>query len=283
MQLDRTVILFDEIDEMVRARDVEPDAFGRFLTTSMLPKLGELWKRRKVIYFIATNDIRFFDPAVTRAERFDLVIQVPPPSFERKVSRMLELLSSMSAGVTGVGFTQDDVEQALRAAAGADKRDSKNPTSLPTECVLAKFLLLRYDQLHEVAALIAALRRGTSDERLPRKLMEGALTQVADAFLSTCVPYRHFFESASYKRHDFSKMALWEIEGVPLAGMKDRIVTRNGKEWYRWDPAFDDMGKLGWKCTVKWPGVIRCPSISKRSPRPFAKSPGRKATKRRKK
>jgi hypothetical protein len=51
MQLDRTVILFDEIDELVRAREKDSDAFGRFLTTSMLPKLAELWSGRKVIYF----------------------------------------------------------------------------------------------------------------------------------------------------------------------------------------------------------------------------------------
>lgn len=283
MQLDRTVILFDEIDEMVRARDVEPDAFGRFLTTSMLPKLGKLWKRRKVIYFIATNDIRFFDPAVTRAERFDLVIQVPPPSFNRKVSRVLQLLNSISNGWTTIGFTQNDVEQALRSAAGADKGDPKNPTPLPTEYILAKFLLLRYDQLHELAALIPALQRGKSNGTVPRKLMEDALSQVADPFLCTCGPYKHFVESANYERHDFSKTALWEVEGVSPASMKHRIVERNGKQWYHWDPAFDDMGKLGGKCTVTWPGVIRCPSISKRSPRPLAKSSGRKPTKGRKK
>lgn len=38
-ELDHAVVLFDEIDELVRERDVEEDAFGRFLTTSMLPKL----------------------------------------------------------------------------------------------------------------------------------------------------------------------------------------------------------------------------------------------------
>ncbi len=164
-----------------------------------------------------------------------------------------------------------------------NKKDPKNPTPLPTECVLAKFLLLRYDQLHELAALIASLRRGKSDGRVPRKLMEEALTQVADPFLSTCGPYRHFFESANYERHDFSKIALWEVEGIYPAGVKHRIVTRNGKQWYRWDPTFDDMSKLGGKCTVKWPGVIQCPSVSDHSTRRFVKKSGHKTTKRHKK
>ena len=77
MELDHVVILFDEIDELVRERDLEPDQFGRFLTTSMLPRLGELWKARKVIYFVATNHIEYFDRAVTRSERFMLLFSQP--------------------------------------------------------------------------------------------------------------------------------------------------------------------------------------------------------------
>ena len=83
MQLDRTVILFDEIDELVREREMESDAFGRFLTTSMLRRLAE-WKRRKVMYFVATNHIEYFDSAIVRAERFDAIVHVPPPSFQRQ-------------------------------------------------------------------------------------------------------------------------------------------------------------------------------------------------------
>jgi ATPase family associated with various cellular activities (AAA) len=261
MQLDRTVILFDEIDEMVRARDVEPDAFGRFLTTSMLPKLAQLWKSRKVIYFIATNDITFFDPAVTRGERFDLVIHVPHPAFEKKVSRILKLVSSISQRATSVEFTQNDVDQALRRAAGADKRDPKNPTPLPGEFVLAKFLLLRWGQLDELAALAAAVRGVASDEKLSRKLLEEALTQIADPFLSTCAPYRHFVESANYEQHDFNRMALWEVQGDCPPAIKQRIVRRNDKHWYQWHPTFDDMSKVcGQDCTIAFPGILQCRS-----------------------
>lgn len=67
MELDRCVVLFDEIDELVRERQKEPDAFGRFLTTSMLPKLAELWKQRRIIYFVATNHVAYFDSALTKS------------------------------------------------------------------------------------------------------------------------------------------------------------------------------------------------------------------------
>src|SRR6185312_1299174 len=63
-ELDHAVVLFDEIDELVRERDMEKDAFGRFLTTSMLPKLAELWDARKILYFVATNHINYFDSAI---------------------------------------------------------------------------------------------------------------------------------------------------------------------------------------------------------------------------
>jgi len=92
MELDHAVVLFDEIDELVRERAIEPDQFGRFLTTSMLPRLAELWKGRKVMYFVATNHIEYFDRAVTRSERFDAIIFMSPPSFEAKIERLLQVL-----------------------------------------------------------------------------------------------------------------------------------------------------------------------------------------------
>ena len=97
MELDRTVVLFDEIDDLVREREREPDSFGRFLTNSMLPKLAQLWKQRKIIYFVATNHIGYFDRAVTRSERFDALILVSPPSFDAKVKRLRDLLRRRTA------------------------------------------------------------------------------------------------------------------------------------------------------------------------------------------
>src|SRR5262249_53914110 len=92
MELDHCVILFDEVDELVRERafrnpqqeQASADMFGRFLTTSMLPKLAELWKQRKILYFVATNHLEYFDEAIKRSQRFDAHLFVAPPSFEKK-------------------------------------------------------------------------------------------------------------------------------------------------------------------------------------------------------
>src|SRR5208282_1778543 len=94
-ELDHTVVLFDEIDELVREREMEEDAFGRFLTTSMLPKLAQLWEARKIFYFVATNHINYFDSAIIRSHRFDSLVLVSPPSFQTKVKHLKELLADI--------------------------------------------------------------------------------------------------------------------------------------------------------------------------------------------
>src|SRR5262249_18388480 len=146
MELDHTVILFDEIDELVRERDVEPDAFGRFLTTSMLPKLAELWEQRKVIYFIATNHIEYFDRAVTRAQRFDALIFVTPPSFKKKIDELYRLIKKERAGIR---IRRSVRETHINAALNALQCSSQYSPSaaLADNHLLAKFIMLRWDQL----------------------------------------------------------------------------------------------------------------------------------------
>jgi hypothetical protein len=259
MQLDHTVILFDEIDELVRAREMEVDAFGRFLTTSMLPKLAQLWKRRKVIYFVATNHIQFFDPAVTRAQRFDALIQVAPPSFDTKIRRIVDLLKESSITVDGVTLTREEVENTLTAAAQIEEpKDSTKPIELPPEHVLAKFLLLRWDQLHELVAAIRKHSGGKSSLTLTRAVVEEALRDVADPFLNICKPYRDFVDSSKYEQHDFSKLTLWEVRGTVPEQLKPKITIGKERNWYTSQSAFGDLSDLGEKCSVERPGIITC-------------------------
>ncbi|HEX7959429.1 MAG TPA: ATP-binding protein, partial [Terriglobales bacterium] len=89
MELDRCVVLFDELDELLRDRtNDETDPFGRFLTTLMLPKLAELWKQRRLIYFLNTNLIGNADAAIRRSERFDANILVETPSLAVKKKQL---------------------------------------------------------------------------------------------------------------------------------------------------------------------------------------------------
>ena len=258
MQLDRTVILFDEIDELVRARELEPDAFGRFLTTSMLPKLAELWKARKVIYFIATNHIRFFDSAVTRAERFDALVHVAPPSFKKKLDRVVHLLNENSIQVAPHRLSRRDVESALHSARRElQAQDGASDTPLPQRHILAKFMLMRWDQLEQLASAIKACHPSQRTITLSRSLMEQALTAIADPFFATCEPFRDFIESARYEQRDYSKTQVWQITGNVPGNCERHLELRNGITWFRVSPGLSDFVDLPCRCLPAGPGAKR--------------------------
>jgi hypothetical protein len=111
MDLRRAVVFFDEMDALAQTRegdhvdgDVqsspnndtrrssgggagEPlDVTRQLLTTSMLPKLASLWDQKRVIFLMATNHKQHLDPAITRPNRFDLLLCVAPPSWTSKCS-----------------------------------------------------------------------------------------------------------------------------------------------------------------------------------------------------
>lgn len=88
---EQLVVLLDEFDEMVRDRNIANDVLSRFLTTSMLPKLATINKRRRIVFIVATNYIDHFDFAIGRPGRFDVILQVMPPSFDAKAGRWPEL------------------------------------------------------------------------------------------------------------------------------------------------------------------------------------------------
>jgi len=262
LQLDRTVILFDEVDELVRARDKEHDAFGRFLTTSMLPKLAELWNRRSVIYFVATNHISFFDSAVIRAQRFDALIQVGPPSLRRKVNRLKQLLRGTFQRVNFTGLNALRVQNAVRKVASgrvprvAESDESKDKP-LPQDCGLAKFLLIRWDQLQELATAIRARHIGQKALTVNRAALEAALGDLADQSLRKCQTYQDYSESAKYEQHDFSKVSIWKVAGTIPSKYKGHFTKTAGSFWYQSELDLGDFRSFPGRLRMKGPGVLR--------------------------
>jgi hypothetical protein len=80
------VVLLDEFDELVRERGASAEVLSRFLTTAMLPKLATIRKRRRIVFIIATNHIETFDIAISRPGRFDVILQIMPPTAEAKLN-----------------------------------------------------------------------------------------------------------------------------------------------------------------------------------------------------
>jgi hypothetical protein len=88
-KLSRTVVIFDECDELFRKRDPKPAdeavrQVSAFVTASMLPKLQDLHDRSKIVVFICTNFLTSIDSAIKRPGRVDHLIAVAPPDeFQR--------------------------------------------------------------------------------------------------------------------------------------------------------------------------------------------------------
>lgn len=84
---EQIVVLLDEFDEMGRDRSKSTDILSRFITTAMLPKLAAINDGRKIVFLLATNYVSQFDAAFIRGGRFDMVLQVMPPTVEAKLAR----------------------------------------------------------------------------------------------------------------------------------------------------------------------------------------------------
>jgi len=83
-----TVVFFDEMDALAQKRGERIDVTRQLLTTSMLPKLSKLHDEGRVLFFMATNHQRNFDPAIKRPGRFDLLICMAPPSWSEKLKNI---------------------------------------------------------------------------------------------------------------------------------------------------------------------------------------------------
>jgi hypothetical protein len=267
MEVDHAVILFDEIDELVREREQEPDQFGRFLTTSMLPRLAELWKARKVIYFVATNHIEFFDRAITRSERFDAVVYLSPPTFEAKKIEILWILNEEYSINT-------KFDSAINQRTIADKlpylacesmktlpendRKAKSNDPIPPENVLSKFALVRWDELNEIALRVADLLKG--DGIITAEILEQGLLGMKDGKLRGLGEYCRFIsDPGNYERFDASRMGLWrvrEVEDVALPALKPlpHPFERRGDVFFAKAP-------IGKHENIRFPGYepVLCP------------------------
>jgi hypothetical protein len=100
-QAEGLLVLFDEFDELVLERgSPKAEAFSRFLTTAMLPKLASIHKGRTIAFIIATNNIDDFDIAIRRQGRFDHLVQVMPPTYDAKMTKKDWGVSMINIGQT---------------------------------------------------------------------------------------------------------------------------------------------------------------------------------------
>jgi hypothetical protein len=232
-ELDHSVVLFDEIDELVRERDIEKDAFGRFLTTSMLPKLAELWDARKILYFVATNHINYFDSAIIRSHRFDALILVSPPSFRAKIGQLEKLLEAQ--GLPGRRFETKEREIQKELNLFNDMPDNGPVQSDPAEdpkIGLAKFALLRWDEINELALRLVTILKARSP--VPRNIssdvLREALSEVEDSEWRKKKSYVDFLRDTRSERRDYQMLNVWEVRGKPKEAIPG-LIPANHLNW----------------------------------------------------
>lgn len=136
MDLRQVVVFFDEMDALAQTREGEDsaedgkrplnrllrsltrtgkgsgdlDVTRQLLTTSMLPKLANLWDRKRVIFLMATNHKQQLDPAITRPNRFDLLLCVAPAPWAGKSD------AAKLKGVLAVPQSDEVKEELIRLA-----------------------------------------------------------------------------------------------------------------------------------------------------------------------
>lgn len=154
MEVDRCVVLLDEIDELIQRRGPDTDPLERFFTTTMLPRLAKLWDRGRVLFFVNTNDVTRVDPAIRRSQRFDSAVLVLPPSYESKVAHLVK------DGVT-VPVSPVEVSAAYTAATAV----SPKSVSQDGKVNPAWFALMRHDQIDSFGAAYTRYVREESTRR----------------------------------------------------------------------------------------------------------------------
>jgi len=202
MDLRKAVVLFDEMDALAQTREEDPegksgeslDVTRQLLTTSMLPKLSDLWNKAGVVFLMATNHKQHLDPAITRANRFDLLLCVAPPPWmaKRSAAKLDRILKIVNAA---------QVEKELERLV---------PEASQTEELLGLFTV------SELGIFFDYLRRKTE----------------ADGLASVLKKYRTASEfSTMVEKWAKSVMAL--RDGTPARAEYDKDVNESRRQYYR--------------------------------------------------
>ena len=104
---------------------------------------------------------------------------------------------------------------------------------MPEGCILAKFLLMRWDQLKGWPRESFGARRYRSRTcAWIRRALERALADISDPHLSDCRPFREYAQAIQYEQHDFSKECVWEVRGNIPNSETAQFRKAAGGVWY---------------------------------------------------
>lgn len=105
--ISNTVILFDEIDEVIKTRSDKSTVQNRILTDVLLTKLNDLKENENILYVINTNDICDVDIAIKRDGRFDMLLFIDYIYYKEALEYFKNFINKESAIMTNPNLKSD--------------------------------------------------------------------------------------------------------------------------------------------------------------------------------
>ncbi|KGM88842.1 ATP-dependent Zn protease [Roseovarius mucosus DSM 17069] len=140
-----SILFIDEIDAFYTRTDLSGDgrndSYDVKAITALLEKLDGISDREGVIVVAACNHLKFVDPAIRRAGRFDVVVEIGLPTFEELAVIFGQHLGDRTSEIdltvcaaAALGRTGADCAAAVRMAGATARRGNR---AMTTDDVLA--------------------------------------------------------------------------------------------------------------------------------------------------
>jgi len=154
---------------------------------------------------------------------------LPSVSFQTKEKRIQKELRQI----------EKDLKEVCRSESTPAKNETKETLivrwreqNLASDRALAKFALLRYDELTELAYRLALILKARS--RIPKnistEILQEALVQVADSEWRKNKSYVDYIRDTRSERRDYQMLNVWEFRGRLKKSVPD-LVSANGRRW----------------------------------------------------
>ncbi|SDE94501.1 ATP-dependent Zn proteases [Celeribacter baekdonensis] len=140
-----SILFIDEVDSFYTRTDLSGDgrndSYDVKAIAALLEKLDGISDREGVIVVGACNHLKFVDPAIRRAGRFDVVVEIGLPTFEDLEVILGQHLGGIASGIdltacaaAALGRTGADCAAAVRLAGATARRGNR---AMTTDDVLA--------------------------------------------------------------------------------------------------------------------------------------------------
>jgi SpoVK/Ycf46/Vps4 family AAA+-type ATPase len=122
----------------------------------MLPKLLKINDNRRLVFVVATNHIEAFDAAIRRPGRFDVILQVMPPTTKEKMRNW-----SVLSGLKSRGLSDKELREKLDSLTYAETEILAGQLGLATTSAMKRE---RLERAQRNCTLLSPMNLGDSTQ-----------------------------------------------------------------------------------------------------------------------